>query len=108
MSLWLLIWGTKVLEAWCFSPFVLVIFYFVGRTTFSESENEDEEDKLIAVVINPWKDESCFDLFRNWLVSPDGKRKSPRQAKQDKRQFFINEYLIIEEIKLKMKEKQGL
>ena len=48
------------------------------------------------VVINPWKDESCFDLFRNWLVIPDGKRKSTRQAKQHKRQFFINEYVITE------------
>ena len=29
----------------------MVIFYFVSRTTFSESENEDEEDKFIAELL---------------------------------------------------------
>ena len=42
MSLQPLIRGAKV---------IIVIFYFVGRTTFSESKNEDEEDKFIAELL---------------------------------------------------------
>lgn len=46
------------------------------------------------VVINPWKDRSYFDQFRNRIVIPDEKRKPPRQAMQHKQQFQFYSKLI--------------
>ena len=62
------------------------------------------------VVINPWKDRSYFDQFRNCIVIPDEKRKPPRHAKQHKQQFQFYSKLLSDNWlkKLKMEEKQRL
>ncbi|XP_057304499.1 uncharacterized protein LOC130641636 [Hydractinia symbiolongicarpus] len=53
------------------------------------SEDEDEEDENMDIIITPWRNESHFDKFELWLVSPDGKRKNKRAAKQHSRQVQL-------------------
>ena len=41
------------------------------------------------VIITLWKNSSYIKSYENWLLSPDGKRKPPRQAKQYCRQVEL-------------------
>ena len=59
----------------------------------SADEDKDEEDENLEFLLTPWKESTIFQEFSAWLISPDGKSKAKRQARQHLRQV---EYVLQE------------
>ena len=62
---------------------------FSSISGISENEDEDEEDENLDMLITPWKELPVLQQFNSWLISPNGKGKTTRHARQHVQQVEI-------------------
>ena len=68
--------------------FTNIFGLFIGFKN-NGNEDEDEDDENLDQPLASWKKFELLRRFSRWLVSPDGKSRNVRQAKQHVRQVEV-------------------